>query len=301
MLRLRGAEIAFAARLFTRVPWEIECMRVGAVAACLTLTLLPYGAGCTQNPYMLQSQNQALQQAQMAMQQRTQELQSRASTLDQDNQELQTVLAQSRQQSKLLEDQVAAMRDQLGSASAQLAALRDEKQLTEKQAEALMASTRKRVGASITANSSLSRNLPAMNLPGVEVRIDGDVVRIELPAAKLFPAGAATLQPGSTTLLDGVAHEVSRAFPEQLVGIEGHTDNDPIHGAPWGSNHQFSIARSLAVYQYLTSRGQMQPNQLFVVGHGMNHPVVSNATPAGKSRNSRVELVVYPEKAGGRQ
>ena len=36
----------------------------------------------------------------------------------------------------------------------------------------------------------------------------------------------------------------------------------------------------------------------FVVGHGSNHPVVSNATPAGKERNRRVELVVYPEQVG---
>ena len=36
---------------------------------------------------------------------------------------------------------------------------------------------------------------------------------------------------------------------------------------------------------------------MFIVGHGANQPVVSNATAAGKARNSRVELVIYPEKA----
>ena len=28
-----------------------------------------------------------------------------------------------------------------------------------------------------------------MNLPGIEVRADGDVVRVELPAARLFQTG----------------------------------------------------------------------------------------------------------------
>ena len=35
---------------------------------------------------------------------------------------------------------------------------------------------------------------------------------------------------------------------------------------------------------------------LLIVGHGSTHPVVSNATSAGKARNARVEVVVYPEK-----
>ena len=39
----------------------------------------------------------------------------------------------------------------------------------------------------------------------------------------------------------------------------------------------------------------MSPDQLFVVGHGPNHPVVSNASDAGQARNRRIELVIYPE------
>ena len=34
---------------------------------------------------------------------------------------------------------------------------------------------------------------------------------------------------------------------------------------------------------------------LLVVGHGGSHPVVSNATEAGRARNRRIEIVVYPE------
>ena len=54
----------------------------------------------------------------------------------------------------------------------------------------------------------------------------------------------------------------------------------------------------MAVYEELTSRMRMRPDQLFVVGHGSNHPVVSNATAEGKQRNRRVELVIYPERRG---
>jgi outer membrane protein OmpA-like peptidoglycan-associated protein len=56
----------------------------------------------------------------------------------------------------------------------------------------------------------------------------------------------------------------------------------------------------MAVYDYLATHSHLKPQQLFVVGHGANHPVVSNGTPAGKERNRRVELVVYPEKMASR-
>ena len=271
-------------------------MRVVAIAASLPFVVLPVLAGCANNPYALQSQNQNLQQQQVALQQRNQELQSRASTLDHDNQELETLLAQTRQQTKVLDDQLAAVREQLAGTSAQLAQLRDEKQLTDKQTEALMASTRRQKGAKITANSSLQRSLPAVNLPGIEVRADGDVVRIELPASRLFQTGSTVLQPVAGALLDSVAAEVARAYPDQKIGVEGHTDADFMRSPQGGDNQQLSVARATAVYQYLAARGQIPANRMLIVGHGSNQPVVSNATAAGKARNSRVELVVYPDK-----
>lgn len=272
-------------------------MRVVALANSLGLLWLVASAGCANNPYALQSQNQALQQQQAALAQRNQELQSRASTLDRDNQELETLLAQTRQQGKVLEDHVAALRDQLSTATTQLAQVRDEKHLTEKQTEALMASTRRRAGAQITANNSLQRNLPPLNLSGIDVRADGDVVRVELPAARLFQPGSTMLQPVAGPLLDSVAAELARAYPDQRIGVEGHTDGDLVRSG-MGDNQQISVARATAVYQHLAARGVIAANRMFVVGHGANNPVVSNATAAGKARNSRVELVVYPEKIG---
>ena len=41
--------------------------------------------------------------------------------------------------------------------------------------------------------------------------------------------------------------------------------------------------------------GAATVHTLFVVGHGGSHPIVSNATDAGRARNRRVDIVVYPE------
>jgi flagellar motor protein MotB len=254
-------------------------------------------AGCQQGPSTTAQQPPSpFQQQQLAMLQRQQELQSRTSTLDLDNQDLQTKLAQSQQQSRLLQDQLAVTREQLNSTAQQLTQARETQQSTEQQAQALAASVKKRNTTTISANNSLERNLPTLNIPGVEIRQDGDVVRVELPTDRLFNSGTAQLRQDGVPLLDTVSSELQRAYPNQIIGVEGHTDTDPPPQGMWVTNHQLSIARAGAVFDYLTTRGRMRPQQLFIVGHGSNHPVVSNATPQGKARNRRVELVVYPEQ-----
>jgi len=263
------------------------------IASLLTLV------GCAQNPYGIQGQMSTLQQQQSTIAQQNQQLQSKASTLDQDNQELETLLAQSRQQNRLLEDQLNAIRDQLNTTNQQLTQLRDEKTTIERRAQASLASTRARAGASITPNSSLQKSLPVFNLPGVEVRQDGDVIRIELPADEMFDTAGARLRMDSTPMIDTVVAEIDRSYPGQFVGIEGHTDGDPPpSGSQWLSNHQLSASRAQAVFDYLAARTRLKPAQLFVVGHGGNHPVVSNGTPTGKARNRRIELAIYPERVG---
>jgi flagellar motor protein MotB len=269
---------------------------VSLVGGCLLLAL---PAGCAQNPYMLQRQVQVEQEQKLAITQQAEELRRQVQTLDQDNRELQTLLAQSRQQTQAMQDQLAAVRDQLAGAAGQVARLQDQQQATEKRAETLAASTRRRAGASITANNSLELTLPSFTQPGVQARRDGDVIRIELPADALFEPQTAQLRVGASRTIEEVADELARNYAGHFIGIEGHTDADPARGSTTG-DHQLSTARAAAVFEQLSSRTRLRPNQLFVAGHGGNHPLVSNATPAGRERNRRIELVIYPERAIGR-
>jgi len=272
-------------------------MRWFAWSPRLLVLVLIACSGCADNAMVLKGRVAQFQQQQLAISRQHQQLQDRTNALDKDNQELGTMLAQARQQNKVLDDQVAALRDQLRGATAQLAEVRAEKDSNGQKVRALTASLRRRGSISISANNSLLQTLPAIDLPGVHVRRDGDVIRVELPGSQLFESGSARLHPGAVTLITGAAAEILAAYPEQIIGIEGHTDSDPIIGSRWRNNHELSVARSIAVYDVLSSRTRWQPKQLFVVGHGPNHPVASNATAEGKKRNRRVELVVYPEKA----
>jgi flagellar motor protein MotB len=276
---------------------ELSMRNLVLAGGCAMLALI---AGCAENPYMLQRQVQAEQQQRLAVTQQATELQKQIDVLDKDNQELQTMLAQSRQQSQVMQEQLAAMRDQLSGATGQVARLQDEYQATEKRAEALAASTRRRAGASITANNSLAQTLPTFTQPGVQARRDGDVIRIELPADALFEPNAAQLRTGAGRMIEEVADELARSYPGHFIGIEGHADADPAQQAAASSNHQLSVTRATAVFEQLSTRTRLRADQMFVAGHGGNHPVVSNATPAGRERNRRIELVVYPERVAGR-
>ena len=242
---------------------------------------------------------QQQQQMQLVAQQ-SQEYQTRAKSLDKDNQELESLLAQSRQQIQLLTDEVTATRDQLRTTTEQLLAVRDDNQQLQTKTTALVSSARQRAGAEIRANNSLMKNLTLGEIPGVSVRQDGDVVRAEVTGDQVFMPGSNYLKNGADQLIQSVAAELRRNFPDQIIGIEGHTDNTATHSQQFPSNHHLSAAQALAVYNSLMQRGTIAAQQLFVIGHGANHPVVSNATDAGKARNRRVEFVVYPERMASR-
>lgn len=264
----------------------------------IAIVLMVSAAGCAENSYVLKGQVDRLQQQQVATTRQVQELQTRASGLDRNNQELESLLAQAKQQNKVLDDQLSVTRDQLSSVNTQLAQLRQDKKSLEQKAQTLTASMHRQGGVTINPNNSLLDNLPAITqtYPDVIVRRDGDVIRIAIPGGMVFEEGSARLRPNGGKLITDVASEICRVYPDQMVGIEGHMDADPSAGGQWRGSQQLSLSRAATVYDVLTTQTRLQPRQLFVVGHGANHPLVSNASPAGRQRNRRVELVIYPER-----
>jgi flagellar motor protein MotB len=254
-------------------------------------------AGCANNPMVLQNRLNGYEQQQAALTRQNQQYRDSITTLSADNQELTAALAQSRQQTKVADDHLTAVNGQLRTTAAQLSQLQAEKQDAEKKVQAMTASMHRQAGVSISPNNSFLQTLPAIHLPGVQdVRRDGDVIRVEMASSQLFEPGTARLRPAASTSIAGAAAEIRRTYPDQILGIEGHTDNEQLLGSQFHTNHELSVARAMAVYEVLVGTGRYPATQLFVVGHGPNHPVASNGTPEGKQRNARVELVVYPER-----
>lgn len=229
---------------------------------------------------------------QQAMLNQMNDLNRRATSLDADNGSLHAEIAKSQQQIQFLNEHVDKLSRQLADTANQLRSEQLAKQEAEKKIEAVLASTRHRGGATIMPNSSLENSLPAITLPNVEVRRDNDVIRIELPADRVFVQGTAQMQGSAQYLLDQVADAVARNYARQMIGIEGHADAGNVSPAVI---QQLTTAQTLAVYNALTTRNRLPSHQLFTVSHGSNHPLASNATTAGRARNRRIEIVIYPE------
>lgn len=215
---------------------------------------------------------------------------------DVDGGQLEAALVRSREESQIMQDEIVALRDQLASTSAQLAQTRSATMPVAATAGDPAADPT--AGRAETPAATMQSAMSDLSLVDLTPRFDGSVVRIDIPADRLFEEGTANLVPGGTALLTQVSKELDRVFPGHFVGIEGHADSEPLRNASWASPHQLTAARAAAVFDFLTTRTGMREAQLFLVAHGSNHPLVSNATAVGRARNRRVELVVYPERSG---
>lgn len=120
---------------------------------------------------------------------------------------------------------------------------------------------------------------------GLVVTVVGDL---------LFDSGKAQVRSEGYTVLDKVSQVLEENVPENKVGIEGHTDNQPIKYSPWKTNWRLSTERALSVLDYLVQQKGISPNRLSAIGYGEYQPIVSNATAKGRQSNRRVEIVILP-------
>lgn len=47
--------------------------------------------------------------------------------------------------------------------------------------------------------------------------------------------------------------------------------------------------------RFLSEKAGVDPKRLAAVGYGEFHPIADNATPEGRAKNRRIELIVMPE------
>ena len=134
----------------------------------------------------------------------------------------------------------------------------------------------------------------------VKVEMQNKGLVITFVSEVLFDSGKAKLRKDSYAKLDKVADVLNTTVADLNVGIEGHTDNQPIKKSGWKSNWELSTARALSVLHYLSDKSVAEP-RLAAIGYGEYKPVASNDTKKGRQKNRRVEIVILPktEKTNG--
>ena len=124
-----------------------------------------------------------------------------------------------------------------------------------------------------------------------EVERDGDKIIVRLAERGSFRSGYADLQPAFKPLLDKVGASI--ADSSGLITIEGHTDNIPMaFSERFRSNWDLSAARSAAVADYLLNSSAIDDGRVSVTGLADTKPLVANDSPAGRSKNRRIEVII---------
>jgi chemotaxis protein MotB len=129
---------------------------------------------------------------------------------------------------------------------------------------------------------------------GYDVRFDpsAGTITVTLANTILFSSGQATLKKATSNELDHIQSVLRQKYSNNQIDVVGHTDTDPIKKSKWKDNLELSAQRALTVVRYLIGRG-IDDKRIRAVGCGAARPVASNATASGKSKNRRVEIVVY--------
>lgn len=129
-------------------------------------------------------------------------------------------------------------------------------------------------------------------LDKVQIDFTSQYALITLNGALLFESGSANIVENSYPLVDKIG-AILEYYNENIIEIEGHTDNVPIHGGKFKSNEDLSCQRALAVAEYLRNHNSINPVKLKYSGRGEYVPIADNATVEGRAQNRRVEIKIY--------
>jgi outer membrane protein OmpA-like peptidoglycan-associated protein len=124
-------------------------------------------------------------------------------------------------------------------------------------------------------------------IPGTTVeRVADNMLLVHFESDVLFAVNSATLTDVSRQTLREAAG-VMAEYSKTAVVTQGHTDSTGTEEY----NQRLSERRAEAVKEFLIAQG-VEPARIVAVGYGEGHPVASNDTADGRSRNRRVDLLL---------
>ena len=126
----------------------------------------------------------------------------------------------------------------------------------------------------------------------VEVDFNAEYVTLNMNGALLFDSASAELRDEAYPLVNKLG-TILVTYDNNIIEVEGHTDNVPIHSSKYEDNNVLSMYRALAVANYLRDTTTLDPAYIKSSGRGEYVPIADNATPEGRARNRRVEIKIY--------
>ena len=113
---------------------------------------------------------------------------------------------------------------------------------------------------------------------------------LRLSSQVLFDSGSASLRAEGRTVM--IALGESFRDLDQMIDVQGHTDNVPIRTYQFPSNWELSTQRATNVVRILQDECGVPPAQLRSTGFGEYQPIGDNTTPEGRQTNRRIDIVI---------
>ena len=126
----------------------------------------------------------------------------------------------------------------------------------------------------------------------VEVDFNAEYVMLNLNGALLFDSGKSELKSEAVPLVEKIG-KILETYQKNIIEIEGHTDNVPIHSSKYEDNNVLSMYRALNVADYIRNSTTLDASHIKSSGRGEYVPIADNSTPEGRARNRRVEIKIY--------
>ena len=147
--------------------------------------------------------------------------------------------------------------------------------------------------ASEELKNKMAEALKGFNSNDLSVEQKNGKVYVSLSEKLLFPSGSAVVNPQGVDALSKLA-AVLNLNSDVAVDIEGHTDSIPIRGR-YKDNWDLSTARANSIVRILVNNYKVDPTRVISSGHSYYEPVASNATPEGRAKNRRTDIILSPK------
>jgi chemotaxis protein MotB len=126
----------------------------------------------------------------------------------------------------------------------------------------------------------------------VDVSFNAEYVLLNMNGTLLFDSGKADIKTDAYPLIDKLGKVIER-YDENIIEVEGHTDNVPQVGGEYADNNVLSMFRALTVADYLREATTIDPVYIKSSGRGEYKPIADNSTAEGRALNRRVEIKIY--------
>ncbi len=126
----------------------------------------------------------------------------------------------------------------------------------------------------------------------IEVTFNGQYILLTLNGALLFDNAKAEVKEQALPLIDKLG-AILESYGDNLIQIEGHTDNIPMHSSKYENNDVLSMYRAYNVAEYIRGITTIDPSHIVSAGRGEYYPVADNSTAEGRALNRRVEIKIF--------